>query len=58
MNIEEFEQQEIRSIHNFCTDWLDNHQADPEKYPIDLDILEWLDQYHCFNNTEYEDEHY
>lgn len=33
MNIEEFEQQEIRSIHNFCTDWIDNHQTDPEEVP-------------------------
>jgi len=56
MNIEEFEQQEIERIRNFCKDWKENNEEDPLNWPLDLCLDEWIEQYHCFVGLENEDE--
>lgn len=56
MDIEEFEQQEIERIRNFCKDWKENNEKDPLNWPLDLDVGEWVEQYQCFVDLEDEDE--
>lgn len=45
ITLDQFYEQMNMDIHSFMKRWKENHQADPESWPMEMNEGDWFDQF-------------
>ena len=48
MKLRDFVEREEILIKAFVSHWIDNHQSDPEDFPGELELEDWVEQFETF----------